>query len=67
MKVRVIKKIEIEGTTYLPGPEVLEVWPSAARKGIISGQLEDIEGDFLAAFKAKQAFVEKLEKRKGNK
>jgi hypothetical protein len=66
MKVKVLKRIEIEGIVYLPGPEVLEVWPTTARKGIISGQLEDIEGDFLAAYKAKQAYKEKQIK-KGNK
>lgn len=67
MKVRVLKKIEIEGTEYLPGPEILEVWPTNARKGIISGQLEDIEGNFLAAWTAKKAYVKKIETRKGNK
>jgi hypothetical protein len=67
MKVRVLKRIEIEGTIYWPGNEILEVWPTAARKGIISGQLEDIEGNFLAAWTAKQTFIKKLETRKGNK
>jgi hypothetical protein len=67
MKVRVLKRIEIEGTVYLPGPEILDVWPTEARKGIIKGLLEDIEGSFLAAWTAKQAYKEKIEKRKGMK
>ena len=63
MKVRVLKKITIEGRDYFPGPEILEVWPSAARKGIISGQLEDIEGDFSVALAAKEAYKTKIKER----
>ena len=65
MKVRVIKKTKIDGRWYYPSPEVLEVWPTEARKGIIRGDLEDIEGDFIAAYKAKEEF--KLKRRKENK
>lgn len=64
MKVRVLEQIEISGREYLPSPEILDVWPTVARKGIISGQLEDIEGSFLANYKAKQAYKAKIEKRK---
>ena len=63
MKVRVLKKITIEGREYSPSPEILEVWPSVARKGILSGQLEDIEGNFLAAWTAREAYKNKIEKR----
>jgi hypothetical protein len=59
MKVRVLKQVEIGGRIYLPSTEILTVWPSTARKLIISGHLEDIEGSFLAAYKAKQSFKEK--------
>jgi len=67
MKVRVLKEIEIDGRVYKPSPQILEVWPTVARRGILSGQLEDIEGDFLRAFKAKEAYKLKIEKRKGIK
>ena len=65
MKVRVIKKITIEGRDYLPSPEILDIWPSVAKKGIISGQLEDVEGNFLAAWNARQSYKAKQETRKG--
>ena len=64
MKVRVIKRITIEGRVYEPSPEILQVWPTVAKKGIISGQLEDIEGNFLAAWTAREAYKAKQEKRK---
>ena len=63
MKVRVLKKITIEGRDYLLSPEILEVWPTVAKKGIISGQLEDIEGNFLAAWTARESYKKKIEKR----
>jgi hypothetical protein len=63
MKVRVIKRIVIEGRVYEPSPEILEVWPTVARKGIISGHLEDIEGNFIAAWTAREAYKKKIETR----
>lgn len=67
MKVRVIRKCKISGQTYYPSPEILEVWPSEARKLIITGDLEDIEGNFIAAMNARNAYKKKIEKRKVRK
>lgn len=63
MKVRVIKRIKIGHVTYEPSPEILNVWSTEARKGILSGQLEDIEGKFSAALKAKDTYKKRIETR----
>ena len=64
MKVRVLKETKIGSITYYPSPEILQVWPTEARKGIIRGDLEDIEGNFIAAWNAREAYKKKIEKRK---
>ena len=64
MKVRVIKRIWIGHKYYEPSPEILDVWSSEACKGILSGQLEDIEGNFLAALTAKETYKKRIETRK---
>ena len=63
MRVRILKKTKISGHTYYPSPEILEVWPTEARRGIISGDLEDIEGNFIAAWNAKEAYKKRIETR----
>ena len=64
MKVRILKKINIDGWTYYPGPEILDIWPTAAKRGILSGQLEDIDGNFSRAWTAREAYKKEVEKRK---
>jgi|WetSurMetagenome_2_1015567.scaffolds.fasta_scaffold1039083_2 hypothetical protein len=64
MKVQILKRCKIGGKFYDPSPEILEVWPTDARKGIITGDLKDIEGNFLAAWTAKEAYKKQIEKRK---
>jgi len=63
MKVRVLKKTKIGGKVFMPSPEILEVWPMDARKGIIKGDLEDVQGDFIEAYRAKQTYIKKKERK----
>ena len=64
MKVKVLKRIWIGHKFYEPSPEILNMWSSEARKGILSGHLEDIEGNFLAALTAKDTYKKRIETRK---
>jgi hypothetical protein len=64
MRVKVLKRCKIGKREFNPSPEILEVWPSVARKGIVGGDLEDIEGNFSAALAAKEAYKKQIEKRK---